>query len=171
VTEKSVIASTLVTRLGAAFLAILGWTSIIVQCYLGIEASVAKCTSFPMAVVNVLSYFTILTNILVATVLTASALNPAAENAIFLLRPKTRTAVATYILIVAFIYELALRRLWSPVGLHFFVDVALHYVVPIGYFLYWLSAVPKGSLRYSFVGRWMLYPLAYLIYTVVRSLL
>ncbi len=159
------------SRLSAALLAIIGWTALLIQCYWAVEASIAKGASLLGATVDVLSYFTILTNILVAAILTQRAFSSPEEESTFLLRPTTMTAAASYIVIVSLIYELALRRLWSPTGLHLLIDATLHYVLPIAYFVYWLTAVRKGTLRYSSVGWWTLYPFIYLLYTAVRGAL
>ncbi len=151
-------------QLAVAVLAIAGWAAVATQCYLGVQASVAQGNSLASAVVNVLSYFTILTNILVAAILTLSlfGLNAFPTEA-------AKTAVATYILIVGCVYALILRKLWDPIGLHFVVDAILHYAVPIGYFLYWLFGVCKGTLRYRSVAWWTIYPFAYLIYSTIRG--
>ncbi|HLH05458.1 MAG TPA: Pr6Pr family membrane protein [Bryobacteraceae bacterium] len=150
-------------RIYAAILALIGWAAIVVQCYWAIEIGVGNGLSLAMAITNVLSYFTILTNILVAACLTASVFQIATISA------GAKTALASYILIVGFVYELALRRLWNPEGLHLVVDVVLHYLVPLGYFTYWLLFVNKSGLRYRMVTRWTIYPFLYLFYTLFRG--
>ncbi len=150
-------------------LAVIGWAAIITQGYWSIEAYGSKSIPTSIAVVNFLSFFTILTNMLAATVLAASVAPGRSRRPNRLLSSSAQTAVATYMLIVGCVYEFALRRLWNPVGIHFLVDVTLHYVMPAGYLLYWLLLVPKGSLRYSSVAWWTIYPSAYLIYTAVRG--
>jgi hypothetical protein len=150
-------------RIYAAILAVIGWSAVILQCYWAIETGIGNGLSLAMALTNVLGYFTILTNILVASCLTAAAFDIRAIS------PGAKTALASYILIVGFVYELALRRLWSPEGLHLVVDSVLHYLVPLGYFTYWLLFVDKSGLRYQLIARWTIYPFVYLFYTLIRG--
>ena len=66
--------ATTTERIYAAVLALIGWSAILLQCYWAIETGLAKGLSLAMTITNVLSYFTILTNILVAGYLSATAL-------------------------------------------------------------------------------------------------
>jgi hypothetical protein len=97
-------------------------------------------------VIKTLSYFTILTNLLVAVVATASLASRRSDG--FFTRPNTESATAVYIAIVGIIYSLLLRALWEPTGLQLAVDVALHDVIPILYLVYWVAFVPKGTLSW-----------------------
>jgi hypothetical protein len=117
-----------------------------------------------MGLANVLGYFTILTNLLVAAYLTINAVGLSERVSV-----GVKTALTSYILVVGAVYEVALRRLWNQEGLRFAVDVVLHYVMPLGYFTYWLAFVPKGTLRYRAVWLWTIYPLAYLVYSMIRG--
>ena len=154
-------------RLFTGVLAALSWSAIALQSYLAVTSPAGQAQPSSLTVVNVLSYFTIQTNILVAAVLTAaSVFAPAASEF-----PSTsvQTAVAVYISIVGVVYHILLRQVWNPTGLQLICDRILHYVTPVGYLLYWLAAVPKGTLRYGHVWSWTIYPLAYLIYCVGRG--
>ncbi len=168
---KRGVVSDSVVRVGASLLATLSWAAVLAQCYWGARASLEKGTPVCIGVLNVLSYFTILTNIVVAIVFTARVVHRRGREPVFLLKPATQTAVATYIVIVGCVYEVALRRLWSPSGLHLAADFILHYIVPIGYLLYWLLAVPKGTLRYAIVWSWTIYPFGYLLYSIARGVI
>jgi|SRR5579884_3465342 len=150
-------------RIYAAILALVGWCAILLQCYWAVETAVDKGLSLSMGIVNVLSYFTILTNILVAAYLTFAATGRLIAS------PAARTALGSYILVVGCVYEVSLRRLWNPEGLRFIVDVVLHYVVPLGYFCYWILFVPKQTLRYGAIASWTIYPFAYLFYSLIRG--
>ena len=67
------------------------------------------------------------------------------------------------------IYSLLLRALWEPTGLQLVVDVALHDAVPILYILFWFSYVTKGTLKWIAPLWWLIYPLAYVGWTVLRG--
>ena len=89
-------------------------------------------------------FFTVLTNILVALVLTSACLRPASRA--FLGQPGTRSAVLVYIAMVGIIYSVLLRPYWKPSGVQLITDSLLHDVLPPLYFLYWIGFVPKGAL-------------------------
>jgi hypothetical protein len=125
-------------------------------------------------VINTQSYFTILTNLLVAIVSTASALRGAGSSGAdipdtFLTRTSTLSAVAVYIFIVGLTYSLLLRSIWDPTGLSLVLDVALHDITPILYVLFWFFFVPKGTLWWSAALYWLIYPVVYVLYCLARG--
>jgi hypothetical protein len=146
---------------------VLGWLALGIQMFLVIRI-VTDAGRPPIdGVINTLSYFTILTNLLVAIVVSASALRDNSDT--FLTRPSTMSATALYIFVVGLIYSLVLRALWEPTGLQRAADVALHDLMPILYVLYWLLFVPKGTLRWSQPIYWLIYPTVYFIYSLLRG--
>ena len=156
-------------RLCLALLASLAWLAIAAQFYWAGQASVARGLPPLPAMLNVLSFFTILSNLIVAVFFTLALLQPAHPRAQWFLAPPAQTAATAYILVVGCVYEVALRRLSSLAGLRLAADITLHYVVPIGTVLYWLFFVPKGTLRYRTVWWWTIYPFAYLAFVTVRG--
>lgn len=157
-------------KLGRAFLlviAILGWSAVTLQIFLTTRMVMDAGLSLMDGIVKTLSYFTVLTNILVAIVATASVLRGNSDT--FLTRPSTMSATAHYIFVVGLIYSLVLRALWDPTGLQLAADIALHDLIPILYVLYWLIYVPKGTLRWIQPVYWLIYPFAYITYTLIRG--
>jgi hypothetical protein len=148
-------------------IAVIAWLAVLVQIVSAAKGTVADGRSLILAVVNTLSYFTILTNLLVAMVTTACFLRGDADT--LLTRPSTQSAVALYIFVVGLIYTLLLRATWSPTGLNAVLDTALHDVTPILYVLYWFLFVPKGTLRWSLPLYWLIYPLLYVAYCILRG--
>ncbi len=119
---------------------------------------------------NFFSYFTVLCNLLIAVGLTGAILSPAYSKArrIFT-SASVQTATALYIFIVGLVYNLVLRGIWTPTGWQLVADNLLHVVVPLLYVLYWYFNVPKGALRWKDGLYWIGFPLAYLIYSLVRG--
>jgi hypothetical protein len=113
----------------------------------------------------------VLTVLAVALVTTASATTPVVPGTLdsFLTRPGTMTAVAVYIFVVGLVYSLFLRSVWDPTGLNKVADVALHDAVPVLYVVYWLIFVPKKNLNWTQPFYWLIYPLAYFAYALVRG--
>jgi hypothetical protein len=155
------------------FLAVIAWIAVLLQIAVAVRAVTAAGQSSVVGVINTLSYFTILTNLIVAIVSTASALRGASNTVdtpdTFLTRPSTMSAVAVYIFIVGLTYSLLLRSVWEPTGLNAVLDVALHDVTPILYLLFWFFFVPKGTLRWNQPIYWLIYPVLYVLYCLVRG--
>lgn len=145
--------------------AIAGWFSLILQLYLILEN---RRLSIPATLVQFFSYFTILTNILVALACTFK-LMPKSRYTPFFAKPKIMTAITVYIFIVGLVYNLILRQLWSPTGAQKLVDELLHTVIPLISLLYWLLFVSKQTLQWKNVLPWMWYPFLYLIYILIRG--
>lgn len=149
--------------------AAVGWLGVGLQLYLGMRY-VANMGLPPVAgIVTTFSYFTVLTNLLVAVLLTASALCGRADT--LLTRPGTMSAAAVYIVIVGAIYAVLLRAMWHPTGLQRLADLTLHDAMPVLYVLCWLFFVPKGTLHWRQPVVWLVYPLLYGIYTLIRGAL
>jgi hypothetical protein len=154
-------------------LAVIAWLAVLLQIALAVRTVTVAGQPPLVGVINTLSYFTILTNLIVAIVSTASALRGASNTVdtpdTFLTSPSTMSAVAVYIFIVGLTYSLLLRSIWEPTGLNAVLDVALHDVTPILYVLFWFFFVPKGTLRWSQPLYWLVYPVLYIVYCIVRG--
>ena len=154
------------TKTFAAVAAAIGWIALILQLYLIINNRTA---SIPETLLRYFGFFTILTNILVAVSLTMVYLKGISENGHFLTRPKTLTATAVYITIVGLIYNIILRFQWAPQGLAKLVDELLHSVIPVLFIFFWIKFVPKQSIQWKSILSWLIYPLVYLGYTLLRG--
>lgn len=145
--------------------ALLAAAAVIIQFWLALQN---RAASVPETIVRFFSFFTVLTNSLVAICFTAVAAR-GISNKLFFARPSTLAATAGYILVVGLVYQLVLRATWHPQGLQKWVDEALHTVNPVYYFLFWLLFVPKNALKWSGVFPWLVYPGVYLIYVLLRG--
>ena len=159
----------LISRYPALYCAIgmaISWLTVAAQFYLILANRTA---SIPETIARFFSYFTILTNILVAVSFTLLFQRPRSRPWAFFLRPGILTAIAVYISIVSIVYNLVLRRLWNPQGLQLLVDELLHSVIPVMFFLFWLLYVPKNRLSFKNLWGWLLYPFIYLAAILVRG--
>lgn len=119
------------------------------------------------------SYFTILTNMLVA----ASALGIALGRgrwAEMAMRPAWRTAVTLDILVVALIYHLLLRNVTLPGAIGWTANVLVHQLSPAAWILSWVAFPPHGSGESGAIERtaplrWLLYPLGFGAWTLVHG--
>lgn len=156
-------------RIYAGAGALLGWFGLAIQLYLMLVQSPGGPLAMLGTVVTYLSFFTILTNLLVALVFTAVALHGGAGRWQFFARPSVQACAAAYITIVGIVYRLLLRHLWNPHGAQWVADVLLHDLIPIGYVAYWLLFAPRTGLRWKDAAAWLVYPAVYLVYILTRG--
>ncbi len=149
--------------------AIFGWFALILQFPLSVAVSRSKGMSPLGAVVTYFSFFTILTNLLVAIGIVCYLCIPSSTYGRFFGRATVQSGLALYIAVVGVVYSLLLREIWSPEGLQKVADVLLHDVVPVLYVLYWILFVSKTPLPWKSVLFWLCYPLVYLSYILIRG--
>ncbi len=154
-------------RLFLIVITIVAWLAVACQIVLTTQLVVGQGLPIVHGIVKTMSYFTVLTNLLVAVVTTALLARGKQDS--FLTRPSTTSASAVYIAVVGMIYSLLLRALWEPTGLQLVVDIALHDTIPILYVLFWLLFVTKGTLKWIAPVWWLIYPLVYVGWTVLRG--
>ncbi len=160
----------LCTRRGLiAVAAILGWFGLTVQLYLILLLRWDSGASLLGGLVNFFSFFTVLSNTLVTSVLTCALNLRVSKGQAFMLQPWVSGAVAASILLVGLAYSLLLRHLWHPQGWQWLADELLHDVMPLLFLVYWWCCVPKGGLRMRHIGWWTLYPIVYFAYLLLRG--
>ena len=140
------------------FVAILAWAGLAIQLYIIISNRVV---SIPETIVRYFSYFTILSNILVALYSTYILLKPNCRLGKYFVRPNVVAAITLYITVVGITYNAVLRNLWSPKGLEMVGDELTHLIVPLSFLLYWLILVPKDELKWKDSFLWLIYPIVY----------
>ncbi|UEG50173.1 Pr6Pr family membrane protein [Ferruginibacter lapsinanis] len=154
---------------GKVYLAIvgaLGWFALIAQFYINITSKIA---STPELLIRYFSYFTILTNIIVAVCCTTLSLLPDSRWGLFFSKQKTFAAVTVYIFVVGLVYNVILRFLWNPQGLQRIVDELLHSVIPVMFLLYWLVLMLKDELHFKSIFPWLIYPFVYAVFVIFRG--
>jgi hypothetical protein len=151
----------------AAIFAALGWFAVLMQYYLIIENRVAPVGE---TTIRFFSFFTILTNALAAIYLTRKAAKRTTLGEHFD-KPGVLTAITVYITIVGLVYQTVLRHIWEPTGLRMVVDELLHSVMPACVILFWFLYEKKSAVTWSQLPGWMIYPLVYLIFILIRGAL
>ncbi|WP_248749877.1 Pr6Pr family membrane protein [Pseudomonas sp. MWU15-20650] len=149
--------------------ALAGWVGLAIQQYLIFYSRWETGASLLGGLINFFSFFTVLTNTLVVVVLSYALVNRESAAKRFFLAPGVGSAIAASIVVVSLAYNLLLRHLWSPAGFQFIADELLHDVMPLLYLIYWWRCVPKGTLRLKHIGAWVIYPLVYFGYVLLRG--
>ncbi|UHQ24494.1 Pr6Pr family membrane protein [Lysobacter sp. 5GHs7-4] len=156
------------SRALAALVAAVSLAALIGQYWLLIAATLH--TEGPAAAtLRYLSYFTILSNLLVSAVCVQAALGGGARLGRWLAGARVRGGVALAIGVTGTVYFVVLRHLWQPQGAQWWVDSGLHYATPALYLAWWLLAVPHGRLGGRDLWRWLWFPACYLVWTFLRG--
>lgn len=145
------------------FFSLLGFSAIVTE----IVALIERGRFNP---INFFSYFTIETNLLVFATLLLSAIAVAMGKNQKL--DTLRGAVTVYILIVGIGFSLLLAGIegitltavpWD--------NTVLHYIIPVAMFVDFLIDPPKSKLSFKKGILWLLFPIIYVTYSLVRGAL
>lgn len=156
-------------RVIAPATAAIAWTAVLVQMVYSVLNAQAKGETLLVGVTDYFSYFTVLTNTLVALVLTVPMFAPASPAARWLAHPCVSAMTASAIIVVGLAYHFLLSAINDPVGVEYATDLGLHYFVPTLFTLYWVLHAPKAGLRYAHVPAFGIYPAAYFAYLMLRG--
>jgi len=118
-----------------------------------------------------LSYFTVTTNIIVAICFTWLSFFKQGRSDHLFTKSSTLTAITVYIVVVGLIYNVMLRGLILPTGWARAADELLHVVSPLVFLIFWLFFVKKSNLQYKQAITWLIYPLLYVVFVVIRGYL
>lgn len=145
---------------------LLGWFSIIGQFVLMLQN---RQTDVFETIIRFFSFFTILTNLLVALYFTSRI--PIFNTISFwkISNKGTLTALTTFILVVGLVYQIILRSTWHPTGFQRIIDELLHSVIPLFVFLYWWLFADTVALKFQNCKNWLWFPLLYFVYVIIRG--
>jgi len=149
------------------FAACLTWTCIIVQ-YLT-RFFDGSGSEFLPSTINFLSYFTVLTNIMVALAFTAPLLAPESKLRRFFDQQAVRAGITLYITVVMVVYWAVLAKIHHPEGVSAVTNIGMHLIIPLLYILDWILFAPKGQMSFKRIPYWILFPFLYGIYTIIRG--
>lgn len=156
--------------LAVALVALAAWLGLAIQFYVTQTHPNLQDVSPFQRGVRFFEFFTILTNLIVAVSLTITLLAPATSIGRFFSRTSVKTAVASYIALVGIVYNAVLQGLHEFSGAAWVADFLTHDLVPLLFVAYWLFLVPKGELNWRMPLSWLIYPLVYLPYVLIRGL-
>jgi len=147
----------------------LGWAGLSIQMYLIFHSRWTLGASLLGGLMSFFSYFTVITNTLVATVLTCQLTSRESAARRWFLQPWVSSGIAVSIAVVSLAYNVLLRHLWDPEGWQWLADELMHDVMPLLFLVWWWMYVPKGTLRPRHIALWLLYPLLYFAYALLRG--
>ena len=118
--------------------------------------------------IDILSYFTILSNVVVAVVMTMLWRAPRRTGWFF---RALRLDSLMMITITCIVYNALLRSTTVNVGLNVYTDLLLHQVVPVVTVLVWLLAGPRRQFGLRDLLPALIVPLAWAAYALIRGAL
>ena len=145
---------------------IIGWFAVITQYVLMLNVSLETTSE---TTIRFFSYFTILSNTLVAVYFTVMWLKKPSLLLLRLQKPGILTAVTLYISIVGLVYQLVLRSIWSPTGMQKLVDELLHSVMPLFVIVFWYLYENHKATSWKLIPKWLVFPSLYLVYILIRG--
>jgi hypothetical protein len=154
-------------RTAAALLALAGWFALLLQYYLSLMTAGVIGISQSEGIVRFFSGFGVQANILAALVLTVFAIKGSRDE--WLVHPFVRSAVAVYNAMAAMLFAVLPRRFGLLGNIGWLVDAMLYLIIPAGYLVFWLACVRKTGLRWYDPLLWLIYPLFYLGFVLVRG--
>ncbi len=145
---------------------VLSWFAITAQFILNVKNRQADIFE---TIIRFFSFFTILTNILVALFFTTRVFQ--LSNFPFnLFRKKgALTAITAFIFVVGLVYQVVLRNLWTPTGLQFIIDELLHTIIPLFMLYYWYFNIKNSVSTINSLMKWLLYPIFFLLFILIRG--
>lgn len=156
-------------RIAAAAIAALGWAAIGTQVPLTLSDAAAAGNPAWLGLLNLFSYFTILSNVAVAVAATVAARGVSAS---WWARGSVRGALVLYIIVVGLIYQTLLKGLIPMAGTRLVIDTIFHAIIPLAWPMWWL-AFGRGtsSLPWRAAFGWLVFPFVYGVYSVARGAL
>ncbi|CAN5624989.1 Pr6Pr family membrane protein [soil metagenome] len=153
------------TKNVSALLALLGWIAVITQYVLLIDNRTVPVME---STIRFFSYFTILTNALVAVYFTVLFFS---KHIPYFIKsnPGLLTAITVYITLVGLVYQVVLRQVWEPQGIQMIVDELLHTIIPLLVIVFWALYETSIAIQYSKILLWSVYPLVYLVGILIRG--
>ncbi|SDP47829.1 hypothetical protein SAMN05428975_1384 [Mucilaginibacter sp. OK268] len=147
------------------------WFALILQVSISIPAYMKAGHSLIGAIIQLLSFFTIQSNIMVGVCLWTLLLKPSNVLYRFFSRGYVLGGICLYIIVVGLVYNIILRNLWHPIGLFKLADELLHSVNPLLFVIYWLIFARQEKLKWAQSLNWLWFPFLYLVYTLIRGVI
>ncbi len=149
--------------------AVLGAIGIGIQFYFSFTRKLEQGFSVLYATNHFFSFFTIIINTGVAVLLLAYYFFPESKLSRWFKNTTNSAAVALYILIVSLIYYTILMNSRPLLPIEMVATHILHGYVPLAYLGLWFFKFRNGDLKYSDSFKWVLFPLGYFIYILLRG--
>jgi hypothetical protein len=155
-----------VSRLVAGFTTLVVVVGIILQLHATATSTGGFFSSKADRIANVFCFFTVLSNLLLAATNGVLAVDPNRRSPVF---SAFRLAGVLSMIVTGVVFHLALRGLHDLHGTAAAADFLLHTVSPVMAVVSWLAVGPHGVVTRSVIGMTLIYPVGWLIVTLIRG--
>lgn len=152
------------SRLFAILGLVLGAVATAISFYTNIPEQMAEGRSLWGAMFHFFSFYTNWTNILLVLIYLDLL-----KGFSGLSSPVTGVTGLTSIIMVMIVYHLLLSATHHPEGIDVVTNIAMHYVTPVIFALFWFTSHHLGQLNWSDLYKFILFPLAFLVFTYVKA--
>ncbi len=83
--------------------------------------------------------------------------------------PVSCTKGLTSIIMVMIVYHLLLSATHHPQGIDVITNIIKHYITPVLFTLFWFTSKHIGALKWSDLYKFILFPMAFLVFTYVKA--
>lgn len=83
--------------------------------------------------------------------------------------PVSCTTGLTSIIMVMIVYHLLLSATHHPQGIDVITNIIKHYITPVLFTLFWFTSKHIGALKWSDLYKFILFPMAFLVFTYVKA--
>ena len=148
-------------RIGAAIVAIVAALSLLAQW----QVSSALMTGADASAVawRMLGSFTVLGNLATVLIMLRAVIRRK-------IRARRAAMITVVMVVIGLSYHLLLAGIWAHQGPAWWADQGLHTAVPVLIVLWWLTFAPKGGLKWYDAVKWLIWPVLYVDYALVRGL-
>jgi hypothetical protein len=152
-------------------IAIAAWLGLLLQFVLTLADPITLDVPIFERIIRFFSFFTILSNLMVALASSAIAFFPNSKLGRFVNSASVLAAIAVYITIVGIVYSAFLRGVVELTGWHVTSDHIIHDIVPPAFVLYWLILAPKAGITWIDPVKWLIFPALYIVYSLIHGAL
>jgi hypothetical protein len=153
----------------AGIIAVIAWIGLGMQFAFAIVNPATQDVAVAERIIRYFSFFTVVSNSIIAVGMTAIAFFPRSRFAKFFDSAGVLAASAVYITIVAIVYSLFLRSVVNAQGWHLYSDHIVHDIVPALFVLYWLILAPKRAVNWIDPLKWLIVPVLYVAYSLIHG--
>ena len=148
-------------RIGAAIVAIVAALSLFAQW----RVSSALMTGADASAVawRMLGSFTVLGNLATVLIMLRAVIRRK-------IRARRAAMITVVMVVIGLGYHLLLAGIWAHQGPAWWADQGLHTAVPVLVVVWWLAFAPKSGLKWYDAVRWLIWPVLYADYALVRGL-
>ena len=148
-------------RIGAAIIAIIAAISLFLQWV--VSAGLMPAASPSAVIWRMAGYFSVLSNVAAVLIMVSAAYFGK-------IRARRAGFITVAMAVVGAGYHLLLAGIWQPKGLAWWADQGLHTAVPVLTIGWWAVYAPKSGLRWTQAFSWLIWPVVYADYALVRGL-